>query len=221
TSGQQAAINLDEIWLVTIKKPACAGPRIGAKIRPDSLKFKTPDELIRYWLAWEEQNPCYYREEANCMGAALEVSVLYTDLSSHEVDILGNTDYQRDTDGYGNVENWPDLEENFFSSGYFKLDPSKHENPGDIITYQLEGKRSEKYYPGVSSEFPTHMVVVIDHQIDKQQLCFEKQATAGYYQIKPCSDLGQYTTQPHDIRVRRWMGHTLGFNQTHFSPQDP
>ncbi len=244
TNPQKEIPDLDRTWLIgqpDYKKECCVKldecdtnccnmNRIGHPFKPnyDSAPTDTPDGYMRYWLAWEKKNPCCYRDKANCMGAALEVSYLYTQLSSHRNDILTKKKYLNQDNGYGEVVNWPDLEEGYIYSGYFKQDTSKRESPGDIIIYQVKNKDSEQYIqpPGVhSSEFPSHMVVVIDHQDKKEgggQLCFEKQATTGFYQVKPCSDRGQYTLRPHPNEYRRkWFGHTVGFKQEHFIPKNP
>ncbi len=164
--------------------------RTGVNIRENFDQFSSADDYMRYWLAWEIANPCNYRAEANCIGAAMAVSSLYKNLSG-TASIMKNRKYV-DELGYGNIHNWYELPR----LGYFSEIYRQQMSTGDVAAYSSPTWAYLGYFDdkmeGYRPNQVTHMTVATTHQMSGQRLCFEKQGTKLYYQLRYCDDTSGY-----------------------------
>jgi RHS repeat-associated protein len=190
TDRELADINLDESWTESRKGRCCAQvdpcnpelcidlPRAGAEISTKHRSFSNADEYMRYWLAWEYMaNPCHYRLHANCLGAALEVSGLYTgkDFSSHI----------NDTDGYSSPEtDWPEARDHFRHALIYIGG-----KPGDLYRTSLNLIRLD---------IDAHFAVRTAHSSsDGGTLYFHKMGPKGYYELEPLSGVPRWRFVKH------------------------
>ncbi|HDQ73893.1 MAG TPA: hypothetical protein ENN19_17620 [Chloroflexi bacterium] len=142
---------------------------------PNYRDFSSADEYMRYWLAWEyKANPCYYRIHANCMGAALEVSYLYTKPWRDEIPLSAS--YLGPASGYGAIEKWHELVK---TSLYFH--PAWEMKPGTLFVFAVPAG-------GLKLDY-VHMAVLASNS---EEMCFEKQSPHlpnAYYQFRFCKDI--------------------------------
>jgi len=204
TPEEVASVNLDEIWTAS-RKPRCCylyegkcddicvgRQRVGIPIPPTPLEeFNSADEYMRFWLAWEyvvEENRCVYRKHANCMGAALEASYLYTKSWREDAwkDIFDEgSQYFNLNNGYGDITQWRQL----VKDGHFTR--VKEMSAGHVVAT-----------PGAH-----HVALVTGHFAGGGLLCFEKQSPGTvfppfpapigktqqyekwYYRLIPCDSI--------------------------------
>jgi hypothetical protein len=137
-------------------------------ILPSFRHFSNADEYMRYWLAWEQKNPCHFRSEANCLGTALELSALLKPWRPDVKMKIFQFPFYDPFVGYGDPLHWNQLVE---QAGLSEIRPPSL--PGDI------GAR-------FSGNDLDH-VAMATHQ---EQLCFDKEGIYGHYQLRPCSEIG-------------------------------
>jgi hypothetical protein len=200
--AQELIPSLDRIWWTLNEdyKPKCcrvvnecakncateSQPRRPVVLPANHMRFAgDPDGFMRYWLAWEKANPCCYRDEANCMGTALEVSYLYSK-SSFVKRALNTPRYFNTANGYGDVQSWRDLRPEAF---YYILGVALM--PGDMLVQSakpyMDPLLRAQGRDDVVSSIPKHFMAATDHFQDGLRLCFEKGGTEHPYQLRPCS----------------------------------
>jgi len=192
---EMAVINLNQPWRSGANKPLCCqeysigctefsvplplilkncGNSLREQIRISNNDsnlsvISSADDYIKFWLAWEKLNPCKYRKHANCLGAALELSSLYTG-SGVDADVGEN--------GYADPRFvWPKL----LDEGEFVIITPSYRNvrPDAGIIYRTAVKP-------FAQDIDAHFAI----STGSSKLWFHKRGVGGSYELLPLSEVG-------------------------------
>ena len=146
----------------------------------DDSSVTTADDYMRFWLAWEKANPCCYRAGANCLGAALEVSGLYTGKDFGSYIRKG---------GYSDpITDWPGARKHFWAS--YPRNYGWLAAPGDLYRTSFDA-----FNPAVDA----HFAVRTAHSSSGGTLYFQKQGPKGHYELLPLSKVPRWWTVEYYI----------------------